>query len=345
MALDLIDIALASDDLGTAGLCAKWMPRKGPKAIMIRNHLNLTPKQYRKTLVSLTNVVEQKMSAKDWDSIEFGKLPSRASALYTKAFKKHSNERYHAYLLALQAGTAKVNAGAVYPHEVVGLMKKGDKILADSMWEALPDYMTDANIMSIVDVSGSMTTPSSAKGYSCLDIALALGLYTASKNKGGFKDLWMSFSGTSKINISKGSLSDRYSTMATDKWAMDTNLNAAFENILKTGLSKNVSDEEMPKILLILSDMQFNQCARYDDSAINMIRRKYEEAGYTMPKIVFWNLASKTNNIPVKFDENGTALVSGFSPSVLKAILKADLEQFTPKNIAVNTLMNSRYDY
>ena len=102
--------------------------------------------------------------------------------------------------------------------------------------------------------------------------------------------------------------------------------------------------EDMPKVLLILSDMQFNNCVEYDDSAMQMIRRKYADAGYTVPQIVFWNL-NASDNVPVKFDKKGTALVSGFSPAIMKSVLAADLEEFTPEAIMLKTIMSARYDY
>jgi hypothetical protein len=98
----------------------------------------------------------------------------------------------------------------------------------------------------------------------------------------------------------------------------------------------------MPAMLLILSDMQFNQCARYDDSAMEMIERKFEAAGYSMPQIVFWNLNS-SDNVPVKADKSGAALVSGFSPSIMTSLLAADLDQFTPEGIMLKTVMSDRY--
>ena len=82
----------------------------------------------------------------------------------------------------------------------------------------------------------------------------------------------------------------------------------------------------------------------YDDSAMKMIERKYEKAGYNVPKIVFWNLNAK-DNVPVKFNKNGTALVSGFSPSICKAVLAADLEDFTPRSIMLKAVMNDRYKF
>jgi hypothetical protein len=114
------------------------------------------------------------------------------------------------------------------------------------------------------------------------------------------------------------------------------------DKILSVATQNSVPQEEMPEMLLILSDMQFNQCTRFDDSAMQMIRRKYEQAGYKVPAIVFWNL-NAADNVPVKHDDSGVALISGFSPSIVKSVLSADMEQFTPEGIMMKTIMNERY--
>ena len=123
---------------------------------------------------------------------------------------------------------------------------------------------------------------------------------------------------------------------------MGTNLHAAFSKILDVAVKNEVPQAEMPEMLLILSDMQFNQCVRYDNSAMEMIQRKYTAAGYTVPQIVFWNLNS-SDNVPVKADETGVALVSGFSPAIVKALLSANMGDFTPEGIMMETIMNDRY--
>jgi hypothetical protein len=132
--------------------------------------------------------------------------------------------------------------------------------------------------------------------------------------------------------------------MVTSDWGMTTDLNKAFNKILEVAKEGKVPNEEMPKILLILSDMQFNECTEFDDTAMQMIARKYMNAGYDMPNIVFWNLRA-TDNVPVKYDSVGTALISGFSPSIVTSVLKADLNNFTPEKIMLQTIMNDRYNY
>ena len=339
------------------GLCAKWMPRQGPVAAKLRTHFGWSPKYYRKRLVELTKVVETQMCAKDWDNINFNHVPSVASARYKKAFSRHTDKykEWAAKLVSKDpevAKEAKVNAAAVYPYDVIkGVSPYGDSHskteldVINAQWEALPNYVGDANILPLVDVSGSMTSrPSKNSNVTCLDVAVSLGLYLADKNKGKFKDTFLTFSEKPQLLHLKGNIIDKIKQMVTSKWEMNTNLHKAIEKILDVAVESNVPQEEMPQTLLILSDMQFDQCARFDDSAMEMIARKYAEAGYTMPNIVFWNLNAH-DNVPAKFNEQGIALVSGFSPAIVKGVLAADLDNFTPEAIMLKTIMVERYDY
>lgn len=331
------------------GLCAKWMPRKGPLSIELRQAFGWSPKFYRKRLVELTQVVETAMCAKEFDSINFSHVPSLAMSRYSKAFGKNAPDAFTAYKEALKKGdpkVAKVNAGAVYPYDVVKNARRGDAALADEQWKALPNFVGDAMVLPLVDVSGSMTSPIGGKyepnATSCLDVAVSLGLYLADKNTGPFKDLFLTFSSSPKFQHVKGTLSQKIRQMETANWEMSTDLHKAFDEILKVAVTNQVADTDMPKVLLILSDMQFNCCRGYDDKAIDMIRRKYEAAGYEAPSVVFWNL-NAADNVPVKFDEKGTALVSGFSPSIMKSVLAADMEGFTPEAIMKKAVSSERY--
>lgn len=335
------------------GLAAKWTPRKGPVAVEIRKFFGMSPKFYRKSLVGLTNVVESAMCAKAWDTINFSHVPSVAAARYKKAFNRNT-PKYAEYVAKLVKGedkTVKVNAGAVYPYDVLkgkigswGIsFDKTETDLIIKQWEALPNYVGDADILPLVDVSGSMTcSAGSNSGLSCLDVAVSLGLYLADKNKGAFKDTFLTFSGSPELVRLKGNVVRKIDQMCKSQWQMNTDLHKAFDKILSVAKAGNVSQADMPKMLLILSDMQFDQCTRFDDSAYQMISRKYRDAGYECPRIVFWNLHAY-DNVPVKFDQSGTALVSGFSPAIVKSLLAGDLEQFTPEAIMRKTIMQDRY--
>jgi len=340
------------------GLCAKWMPRQGATAAELRKFMEMTPKTYRKTLVGLTNVVETKMCAREWDAIDFSKLPSLASARYRTAFYKNS-EKFKEYVAKLAAGdkSVKVNAGAVYPYDVLKsvimqgwgakTLTKTDRDFIVAQWEALPNYVGDANILPMVDVSGSMSCPAGGYGSKssvrCIDVAVSLGLYLADKNKGAFKDVFCTFSSKPELLNLKGNVIQKAEQMEKSSWEMGTNVIAAFKKVLDVAKKGNVSQDEMPKALLIMSDMNFDQCSRFDDSAMQSIKRNYEEAGYTTPIVVFWNINAQ-DHAPVKYDTRGVALVSGFSPNIVKSILAVDLDTITPEAIMMKTIMSPRYD-
>lgn len=334
------------------GLAAKWTPRQGPLAAEIRQFFGMSPKFYRKSLVEMTNVVEQQMCAGKWDEINHSHVPSLAASRYKKAFSRHGT-KFAEYVAKLKAGDkdVKVNASAVYPYDVL----KGvasyhyslnfgktelDHIVAQ--WEALPNYVGDASILPLVDVSGSMNTGIGGGKTTCMDVAVSLGLYLADKNKGKFKDTFLTFSSKPELLHLKGNILQKTQQMVKSSWDMSTDLNKAMDKILSTAVAGKVPQDEMPQMLLILSDMQFNQCARHDDSAMQMIKRKYENAGYKVPAIVFWNLNAK-DNVPVKHDKSGVALVSGFSPAIVKSVLSSDMDQFTPEGIMLRTVMVDRY--
>lgn len=332
------------------GLCAKWQKRKGPIAIELRNFLGWSPKFYRKRLVELTKVVETQMCAKRWNEINFSSVPSLAMSRYSKAFAKQAPESFTAYKEALKSGDSevKINTGAVYPYDIIKNVNYGDAALADEQWKALPNFMGDAMVLPMCDVSGSMGCPAggynSKSSVSAMDVSLSLGLYCSDKNTGPFKDLFLTFSGNPTFHSLKGDLSSKIRQMhaAGEDWCSNTNLHAAFDEILRVATTNNVLAEDMPKALLILSDMQFDHCVKFDDSALKMVQRKYSAVGYKVPAIVWWNLNS-SDNVPVRFDQRGTALVSGFSPSILKSVLSANFDEMTPEGIMLKTISSDRY--
>ncbi len=351
--LNLIKTALENKD----GLCAKWMPRKGVKANTIRRYMNMTPKEYRKTLVGLTNVVETSMCSKEWENIDYSKLPSLASSRYQKAFHRNDGERYREYVESLKKGTTKINASAVYPYDITKSIKFGDSDVASEQWKALPNYMegSEERILPVVDVSGSMgCSAGNNPNLTCMDVAISLGLYISERNLGQFKDTFITFSVRPKLQVLNGDLSDRMSQLARADWGMNTNLEATFKLILDQAVKHRVSQDEMPTKVLILSDMEFDMArgksrgcnwdgvTDWNPTAQQMIKGMYEDAGYKMPDVVYWNLNSRNDNFPTSTDETGTALVSGFSPSIMKSVLTC--EEFTPYQMMMETIGSSRYE-
>jgi hypothetical protein len=327
------------------------MPRKGPMANSLRKSFGLTPKEYRKLIVNSTDVVEQKMCAKNFSEIDYSKVPSLAAARYQISFRKNDAERYNAYLVELQKPKeerkVKINAEAVYPYDIVKSLNRGVWEVAVEQWKSLPDFLEGSNdmILPVVDVSGSMETPASRTGsLTCMDVSVSLGLYISERNKGPFQDCFITFSESPSLQKLSGNLKERYEQLKRSEWGMSTDLVEVFNLILRQATKHNVPQEEMPSKILILSDMEFNRAVNEDDTAIEAIRKKYESYGYEMPAVIFWNIRSRIggSNIPVRFDENGTALVSGFSPSIMKSILGG--KSITPIDIMKESINVPRYE-
>jgi Domain of unknown function (DUF2828) len=329
-----------------SNLAAKWAPRKGRDANDLRKALRLDPKSYRQLLVSKTKVVEQQMCARDWTSICYEHVPSVASARYTKAFNRHDPVGYVAFKDRVKSGGSKINAQTLYPHDVLKTMAHGDVDTALLQWQALPNYLGDDFILPMVDVSGSMTCAVGGQrgvATTCLDVACGLGLYLADKQQGAFRDMFLTFSGHSHIQLLTGDLSSKLRQMQTSDWGMNTNLENAYKEILQVAVTQSVPQSEMPRYLLILSDMEFDLAVNGANvGAFDMARDRFAQAGYELPKIVFWNLNARQGNVPVQQHQSGAALVSGFSPSIMESILKC--ETFTPWTIMMQAIGNSRYD-
>jgi hypothetical protein len=351
---------LCNQKIMTGKLTAKWMPRpnvdnreKKRWATALRKYLGLTPKEYRKLLAENSNTVEQLMCAKEWSKIEYSKLPSKAMSDLMKAFSKNDLERFQTYLTSVEKGEAKINAGAVYPYDIVKNLKQGNAKGANVQWDALPNFMEGSaeRVLPVVDVSGSMGTAAGGNAnVTCMDVAISLGLYISERNVGPFQDAFVTFSEYPTLQILKGSLNERYNQLARADWAMSTNLEAVFKLVLSKAKASNVSEDEMPTMILILSDMEFNSATMtnyssqgsWNPTAQKMISTMYEDAGYKMPNIVYWNIQSRgDNNKPVHFDTNGTALVSGFSPALLTNLLGG--KDMTPISMMMSVIDSERY--
>ena len=323
-------------------LCAKWMPRKGNVANTLRKHFKMSPKEYRKLLVSNTNVVETNMCSKNWTGIEYSKVPSLAMSRYTKAFIRNDLNRFNQYLNDLTQGKTKVNVGAIYPYDVIKNIGNGE--LAQQQWNSLPNYMENCHdlVLPLVDVSGSMNTNIPNSNLTAIQIATSLGLYISERNEGPFKNYFMTFSERPELVHTVGSLLDRFKQMNRSNWGMNTDLTIVFSTMLSHAKKHNVKSSDMPTKILILSDMEFDSCIQNpDNTAMESIRDLYRENGYTLPTIVFWNLMSRNKNVPVRYDENGTALVSGFSPSILKPILSMKVSN--PHAVMLEALNSYKY--
>jgi len=349
-------LAVIQDGLAAKnGLAAKWLPRQGADAVKIRKALGLKePKAFRHLLVELSKTVEQQMSANKWDEVNYNHVPSIAAKKYRKAFLKHDEERYKEYILDVATrpdSGAKINAKAIFPHDVVkaALQDKNrdeENMLLDAQWKALPDFLAGADgkarrILPIVDVSGSMYISLTPRP---IEVSVSLGIYVAERNTGLFKDHFVTFSSNPALVKLEGSnIREKVQMLSKADWGMSTDLNKVFKLILRQATRHDVPPDEMPEVVLIMSDMEFN-AASGGKTPFEEIQADYKQAGYAMPKVVFWNLAarSKAGNYPVIQTEPHTALISGFSPSILKPLLAGEIP--SPYGVMLEVLNAERYN-
>jgi len=329
-------IATQLNESPNANLLAKWFPRKGKWFSAMHKYLKLTPKEFRKKLVSMTKVVETQMCANEWDKINYGQVPSVAMNQYRNTFLTHDRVRYADYIADVQAGKQKINASVLFPHQLYQAINNGEWADAvEAQWDNLPNYMADTTerIIPVCDVSGSM------EGLP-MDVSVSLGIYISERNKGIFKDAFLTFSERPEMNYLTGSLSQRMRQLSDADWGMSTNLQATFDLILNSAVRESLPESEMPTKLLIISDMEFNEADR-NQTNLDSIRQKYSNAGYKMPEIVFWNVNGRMGNVPASVNDSGIGLVSGFSPSILKSILKGEI--YSPLQLMLDTVDTARY--
>jgi len=321
-------------------LACKWAPRKGPNAKLLRDSISYTNKQYRIWLKENSETVEQQMSQKDWKNITYCGVPGKALRTYGKAFDKHDQDRFTEWK---EDNSSKASVSASYPHDVIkivsnfeswqhGNKKDIDWALAQKQWDNLPNYVKEGeNILPISDVSGSMF------GLPLL-VSVSLGMYLANKNKGQFNNTFLTFSSRPEFVKLTGNLEKDVPTMVNANWDMNTDFERTYRLILDTAISFNVPQEHMPTMLLVLSDMQFDQSQEGRNRPhFQLMAEEFEEAGYNLPKIVFWNLrTSVCDGSPARASDDGVCLVSGFSPVLMKAILA--VEDFNPIDVMLEAL-------
>lgn len=347
LAVDMIRSALESGNQ----LCAKWIPRRGLMFNTLFREMKMTPKAFRKLLSGLNNTVEKQLCAQDYENIDFSKVPSKASALYQATFSRHSPEQYGAYREGLEQGTETIHATGIYPYEILRSALYGDDQVATQQWKSQPDYFNGStvSIMPVIDVSGSMTCSYITPSINVRTAAVSIGLYIAEHSK-QFPNEFITFSGDAHFSTIMGdTLSEKYNSVVKSTRNMSTNLHRVFTTLLDRALECKLSQEDMPDCLLILSDMEFDSVTPQTDNfrktkaaIFAEIENLYAKYNYTMPSLVFWNLDSRSDNIPVKMGEHGTALVSGFSTQIMTSILKGVV---TPYDMMIETIMDDRYSF
>ena len=360
-------MCLTNPETKNHGLLCKWLPRQtsvrdvhkyntenkhttvrnkrvlyNGLADKIRRGLKLTPKQYRKLVVKGSKTVEQQMSKKQWSEIDYKSVPSVAMNKYNKAWYRNDQERFTQYIEDVKSGKEKINASAIFPHDIIKdvLNSNGHYgLLTESQvtqWNNLPNYLPGVNkLLPICDVSGSMTWENNALA---MRISVALGLYISERNEGPFKDAVITFSDDPSFEYLQGDLNQRIRQLIGTDWGGSTNIEAVFNLILDKAVSCKLPENEMPETVLIISDMQFD-VGTCGVTTHDSIKQKYRNAGYTCPKIVYWNVNGR-GNYPITTNDYGACLISGASPSILKAVLSNKLD---PVEIMDEVVESERY--
>ena len=375
-ALEIMKNQLALDvECKTPSLLAKWLKSENTSSSESRRLGNITRvyfgmshKQYRKTLSILReriNVLERLMSAGKWDEIEFDKIPSKAGMKYKNAFARHDFEREQTKGVQTYADFAKdetktVNAKTLYPYECVEeafkcrrrSMDDTQRLMTNKYWANLADYINGAtfNGMAIVDTSGSMSgTP--------MNVAISLGMYCAEKAQGPYANHFITFSSNPTfVEVEGVDFCDKVWRMSNADWGGNTNVEAAFDLMLKTAIDNNCSQDEIPQNLIIISDMEFDGCVtcgpvstdrwgyggnrvgRNNTTLFENIAAKWARYGYEMPHLIFWNVDARQNNIPM-LGNGPVSYVSGFSPSIFETILSGK----TGYELMMEKLNSERY--
>ena len=347
-------------------LLGKWLPSVNASnantikaAKKIARFLAMDDKGYRKMLTKLRayiRIIENNLREKDY-TFDYEKQPSKAMFKYRGAFARNDAERYNNFLNRVSSGEAKLNASTLAPYEIVEpclneywsrlpFMKdltEEEKKSLNATWEALPDFGSEANALAIIDTSGSMYCD--AKPLPAA-VALSLGIYFAEHNTGAFKNHFIEFSREPELIEIKGeTFADKLQYICSFNKVADTNIEAVFDLVLSAAVNNNVPQSELPEKLIIISDMEFNACVKNAGTTnFNNAKAKFEAAGYKLPEVVFWNVASRNRQQPVTKNEQGVALVSGCTPRLFSQVVDGSLAAMTPYEFMLDVLGGERYE-
>lgn len=346
-------------------LLAKWLKGSRPssnesKRLMKKTYqaFGLSPVAYRKILSSLRNrigIVETKMCKNEWDEINYSHVPSQAMKQYIRAFGKHDPKRFEEYLGAVldNVETASINAKTLYPHQIIeGLLKGSYSFNArvscgdlevkalTALWKNLPKYAL-YDTLPVIDVSGSMM--SSINGnFMPIHASVGLGLYAAERLQGEFKNSFITFDSRPQfIEFSeKEDFVSRVNKTLRAPWGGSTNLEKVFSLILSRAVLNDIPQDQMPRRVLIISDMEFDECSEYGETIYENARKRFWQAGYQLPQIIFWNVDAKTKQYPIA-EEDHALVLSGYSPVVLKFLYGGEL--LTPLDLVMQVVESERY--
>ena len=362
-----------ADVTSSVSLLAKWLKSVNTSSEesnklgkLTSKYLGLSEKDYRKRLSALRSylkIIEKKMSNNKWEEINYSQVPSKAMTNYRNAFVKHDEERFNNYIESVSKGEVKINASALYPYDLVAKVFKNsggfgsyrkykhDEVI-EQQWRALPNYIEgENNILVMADTSGSMTWGGEGN-VKAIDISISLAVYFAERNKGAYKDKFITFSSRpSFIELKGEKLVEKLSCIPDI--CESTNLEAAFDLVLNTAVKNSLTSEDLPKSIIVISYMEFDSCvynnsqASYYNSVnrwtfYDTMKNKYAQYGYTIPNIVFWNVNARNNTFHAFSEYEGVQMASGASPSVFQSILTGNSK--TPIDLMMEVLNNSVFD-
>lgn len=325
-------------------LLAKWLPSENAssstsrkQARAIAEMLGLKPAQYRKKIVALRKYIkllEQQMSRREWSEIDYSKVPSQASRKHVKAFMRHDEDRYREFLSKVEKGEAKINTSTLYTYEVFDLVQSGQNQTANVMWDNLPDYTNGTDALVLADVSGSMYGRP-------MSVSVSLALYFAERNKGIFNNKFMTFSQSPQVvDVIGNDLTSKLSFIESQEWGYNTNLEAAFDAILKAAVNSGQGNDGMPRVLYVISDMEFDQAvANPSETIFKNAEAEFKEAGLELPHVVFWNVNSHQNQAPATKFDNRVTLISGSSQSTFKYAVEGK----SPVELMQEVVNSARY--
>lgn len=351
------DMKNSQDNKSISNL-SKWMPsincssnKTKELARKFIKALGIQEKMYRKLLAHLrsyANVVETKTCRNNWGDITYSAVPSLANLKYKNAFMKHDEERYKEYLKSVEKGELKINSSVTFPHDIIhkyiryGMHTAHADATLEEMWKALPNYVRgNSSTLVVRDGSGSMTWENLGNSnVTPLEIATALSIYFSERCHGDFKDKFITFSSSPQLvrlnNFT--TLHDKLIECYNYSDCSNTNIAATFKLVLDVAVKNKLKQEEIPN-LLIISDMEFD-AINSSGKLFKEIENRFNVAGYEMPKLIFWNVCSRTNTIPLTENKQGVTLVSGFSPAIVKVVLNGELD---PYKALIKEITGERY--
>lgn len=340
-------------------LLAKWIKtadassaRTRELGVLTARRLGYSVYEFKRIVRALRRrigVIETLMSEGRWEEIRYPEVPSRAMMIYRNAFRRHDGERFAQFVQRAVTGEETIHAGTLYPYDIVEKVAprlgfcfysastlNPDPAL-EAQWRGLPDYVeSGTNAIVIADTSGSMTGRPMAT-------SVGLAVYFAERNRGAYHNMFMSFSGTSGIQLLRGeTLAQKIDSINMNDWSDSTNLRAAFEHVLNIAIRNHVPQEEMPKSLIVISDMEIDYCGDRDWTFYEMMEETYRMNGYVIPNIIFWNVASRHDVFHADAKRRGVQLASGQSAAVFRQVMQT--VGMTPVEAMEKIINSERYE-